>query len=66
MANPGPVLWVAQTEELCEQAVVRGRRTGVRMAFERLRVSRLWSGNEAAELILLIRSLLRPMRSWAS
>ena len=46
----GPVLWVAQTEELCEQAVSawaeNWRAHGSR---ERLRVSRLWSGNEAAE-----------------
>jgi superfamily II DNA or RNA helicase len=43
-----PVLWMAETEELCEQAVQAWsyvwRATGGR---ERLRISRLWSANEA-------------------
>jgi len=46
----GPVLWVAQTEELCEQAVSawseNWRAHGTR---EELRISRLWSGNETIE-----------------
>ncbi len=47
----GPVLWVAQTEELCEQAVSswsdNWRAIGPR---ETLRVARLWSSQEAEEL----------------
>lgn len=43
-----PVLWIAQTEELCEQAVQTWqfvwRATG---PAERLTISRLWAGNEA-------------------
>ncbi len=44
----GPVLWIAQSEELCEQAVVTWKwvwsAIGPR---ERLTISRLWSSNEA-------------------
>lgn len=47
----GPVLWVAQTDELCEQAVSawtdNWRAVGPR---ETLKLSRLWSGNEAQDL----------------
>ncbi|WP_146087695.1 DEAD/DEAH box helicase [Thermomonospora echinospora] len=43
-----PILWIAQTEELCEQAVQTWqfvwRATG---PAQRLTISRLWSGNEA-------------------
>lgn len=47
----GPILWVAQTDELCEQAVSawaeNWRAIGPR---ETLKLARLWSGNEAEDL----------------
>jgi superfamily II DNA or RNA helicase len=47
----GPILWVAQTEELCEQAVQswsdNWRALGSR---ETLKISRLWSSNEVTHL----------------
>ncbi|MBG0814843.1 DEAD/DEAH box helicase [Planomonospora sp. ID82291] len=44
-----PVLWIAQTEELCEQAVQSWKFVWSKVGPEdRLTISRLWSGNEAA------------------
>ncbi len=47
----GPILWVAQTEELCEQAVQswsdNWRAHGSR---DTLKISRLWASNDAADL----------------
>ncbi|MFC9096949.1 sacsin N-terminal ATP-binding-like domain-containing protein [Streptomyces sp. NPDC057072] len=46
---PGPVLWIAQTEELCEQAVQSWRYVWSKVGAEiPLVISRLWSSNEAA------------------
>lgn len=43
----GPVLWIAQTEELCEQAVQSWQFVWSKMGAESpLTISRLWSGNE--------------------
>jgi len=44
----GPVLWIAQTQELCEQAVQSWRFVWSKVGAEgRLTISRLWSTNEA-------------------
>lgn len=47
--NPnGPVLWIAQTEELCEQAVQSWKFVWSKVGAEvPLAISRLWSSNEA-------------------
>jgi superfamily II DNA or RNA helicase len=46
-----PVLWIAQTEELCEQAVQSWKFVWAKVGPpERLTISRLWSGNQAAEV----------------
>ncbi|MFE7295100.1 DEAD/DEAH box helicase [Streptomyces sp. NPDC057579] len=45
---PGPVLWIAQTEELCEQAVQSWKFVWSKVGPEMpLVISRLWSTNEA-------------------
>ncbi|WP_116428791.1 DEAD/DEAH box helicase [Streptomyces spongiicola] len=45
---PGPVLWIAQTEELCEQAVQSWKFVWAKVGPEMpLVISRLWSTNEA-------------------
>ncbi|WP_033355259.1 DEAD/DEAH box helicase [Kitasatospora aureofaciens] len=45
---PGPVLWIAQTEELCEQAVQSWKFVWSKVGPELpLVISRLWSTNEA-------------------
>ncbi|MFD7874522.1 DEAD/DEAH box helicase [Streptomyces sp. NPDC059766] len=45
---PGPVLWIAQTEELCEQAVQSWKFVWSKVGPEMpLVISRLWSSNEA-------------------
>ena len=47
----GPILWVAQTEELCEQAVQTWSEIWRAMGSgDRLAVSRLWSTNEVQEV----------------
>ncbi|MFJ3553824.1 sacsin N-terminal ATP-binding-like domain-containing protein [Streptomyces sp. NPDC090114] len=44
----GPVLWIAQTEELCEQAVQSWKFVWSKVGAETpLAISRLWSSNEA-------------------
>lgn len=44
----GPILWIAQTEELCEQAVQSWRFVWSKVGAESpLAISRLWSSNEA-------------------
>ncbi|MFB7114596.1 DEAD/DEAH box helicase family protein [Streptomyces sp. NPDC056291] len=44
----GPVLWIAQTEELCEQAVQSWKFVWSKVGAEKpLTISRLWSSNEA-------------------
>ncbi|MFB8442412.1 DEAD/DEAH box helicase family protein [Streptomyces niveus] len=44
----GPILWIAQTEELCEQAVQSWSFVWSKVgADESLAISRLWSSNEA-------------------
>lgn len=44
----GPVLWIAQTEELCEQAVQSWKFVWSKVGAEiPLAISRLWSSNEA-------------------
>src|SRR5690606_39826323 len=44
----GPLLWIAQTEELCEQAVQSWKFVWSKVGAERpLTISRLWSSNEA-------------------
>ncbi|WP_127360887.1 DEAD/DEAH box helicase [Actinacidiphila soli] len=46
---PGPILWIAQTEELCEQAVQSWRFVWSKVGAEMpLVISRLWSSNEAS------------------
>lgn len=46
---PGPVLWIAQTEELCEQAVQSWSYVWGKVGAEMpLVISRLWSSNEAS------------------
>ncbi|MQY15795.1 ATP-dependent RNA helicase SrmB [Streptomyces sp. RB5] len=48
----GPILWIAQTEELCEQAVQSWKFVWSKMGAERqLTIGRLWSGNEVAEVV---------------
>ena len=48
MGRPGPILWIAQSEELCEQAVVTWKWVwSAKGPRERLTISRLWSSNEA-------------------
>ncbi|WP_445282922.1 DEAD/DEAH box helicase [Streptomyces sp. DSM 118148] len=43
----GPLLWIAQTEELCEQAVQSWKFVWSKVGAERpLTISRLWGGNE--------------------
>jgi superfamily II DNA or RNA helicase len=45
---PGPVLWIAESEELCEQAVQSWRFVWSKVGAEMpLVISRLWSSNEA-------------------
>ncbi|MFD8982165.1 DEAD/DEAH box helicase [Streptomyces sp. NPDC059564] len=45
----GPILWIAQTEELCEQAVQSWQFVwGKAGAQTRLTINRLWTSNEAA------------------
>ncbi|MEV2243670.1 DEAD/DEAH box helicase [Streptomyces sp. NPDC049970] len=45
---PGPILWIAQTEELCEQAVQSWKFVWSKVGPEHpLVISRLWSSNEA-------------------
>ncbi|MEV7770897.1 DEAD/DEAH box helicase family protein [Kitasatospora sp. NPDC086791] len=45
----GPILWIAQTEELCEQAVQSWQFVWSRAgAQDRLTINRLWTSNEAA------------------
>ncbi|MEU6056208.1 DEAD/DEAH box helicase [Streptomyces xanthochromogenes] len=46
---PGPVLWIAQTEELCEQAVQSWKFVWAKVGPELpLVISRLWASNESA------------------
>ncbi|MET9898438.1 DEAD/DEAH box helicase family protein [Streptomyces sp. NPDC006446] len=48
----GPILWIAQTEELCEQAVQSWRFVWSKVGAERpLTMSRLWSTNEVGEVV---------------
>ncbi|MEU8920043.1 DEAD/DEAH box helicase family protein [Kitasatospora sp. NPDC048545] len=48
-ALKGPILWIAQTEELCEQAVQSWQFVWSRAgAQDRLTINRLWTSNEAA------------------
>ncbi|MDI2130871.1 DEAD/DEAH box helicase [Yinghuangia seranimata] len=47
----GPVLWIAQSEELCEQAVQSWKFVWSAVGpKQRLTISRLWSGNAATEV----------------
>ncbi|MFJ4617854.1 DEAD/DEAH box helicase [Streptomyces sp. NPDC088812] len=47
----GPLLWIAQTEELCEQAVQSWKFVWGKVGAERpLTISRLWSGNEVGDV----------------
>jgi superfamily II DNA or RNA helicase len=47
----GPVLWIAQTDELCEQAVRTWADTWLSMGDDReLLIGRLWSTNEVKQL----------------
>lgn len=47
----GPILWVAQTDELCEQAVQTWREVWRALGPEReLTISRLWANNDAVEI----------------
>ncbi|GAA0615938.1 hypothetical protein GCM10010394_52500 [Streptomyces crystallinus] len=47
----GPLLWVAQTEELCEQAVQSWKFVWSKVGAERpLTISRLWSTNEVGDV----------------
>lgn len=49
LALPGPVLWIAQTEELCEQAVQSWSFVWSKVGAEMpLVISRLWASNEAS------------------
>ena len=45
----GPVLWIAQSEELCEQAVQAWAYIWRAIGDGSLAISRFWSGNEATE-----------------
>lgn len=48
----GPLLWIAQTEELCEQAVQSWKFVWGKVGAERpLTISRLWSTNEVGEVV---------------
>ncbi|MEU4488010.1 DEAD/DEAH box helicase [Streptomyces purpurascens] len=48
----GPLLWVAQTEELCEQAVQSWKFVWNKVGAERpLTISRLWSSNEVGDVL---------------
>ncbi|WP_030691564.1 DEAD/DEAH box helicase [Streptomyces globisporus] len=48
----GPLLWIAQTEELCEQAVQSWRFVWSKVGAERpLTISRLWSTNEVGDVL---------------
>ncbi|MFF3070944.1 DEAD/DEAH box helicase [Kitasatospora sp. NPDC057936] len=47
----GPILWIAQTEELCEQAVQSWQFVWSKAgAQDRLTINRLWTSNEAAPI----------------
>ncbi|MGA4940532.1 DEAD/DEAH box helicase [Streptomyces cinereoruber] len=48
----GPLLWIAQTEELCEQAVQSWKFVWSKVGAERpLTISRLWSTNEVGDVV---------------
>lgn len=48
----GPLLWIAQTEELCEQAVESWKFVWSKVGAERpLTISRLWSTNEVGNVV---------------
>ncbi|MEV7386665.1 DEAD/DEAH box helicase family protein [Streptomyces sp. NPDC091215] len=48
----GPILWIAQTEELCEQAVQSWKFVWEKVGAETpLAINRLWSSNEAAPVV---------------
>ncbi|MGA4985380.1 DEAD/DEAH box helicase [Streptomyces cellulosae] len=48
----GPLLWVAQTEELCEQAVQSWKFVWSKVGAERpLTISRLWSSHEVGNVV---------------
>ncbi|MFD8835381.1 DEAD/DEAH box helicase [Streptomyces griseofuscus] len=48
----GPLLWIAQTEELCEQAVQSWKFVWSKVGAERpLTISRLWSSHEVGDVI---------------
>ncbi|MGC8920732.1 DEAD/DEAH box helicase [Streptomyces sp. PG2] len=48
----GPILWIAQTEELCEQAVQSWKFVWDKVGAEKqLSISRLWSTNEAGPIV---------------
>ncbi|WP_369144454.1 DEAD/DEAH box helicase [Streptomyces sp. R44] len=48
----GPLLWIAQTEELCEQAVQSWKFVWNKVGAERpLTISRLWSTNEVGDVV---------------
>ncbi|MFE5088985.1 DEAD/DEAH box helicase [Streptomyces sp. NPDC056638] len=48
----GPLLWIAQTEELCEQAVQSWKFVWNKVGAEGpLTISRLWSGNEVGDVV---------------
>ncbi|MFD7444621.1 DEAD/DEAH box helicase [Streptomyces sp. NPDC059909] len=48
----GPILWIAQSEELCEQAVQSWKFVWEKVGAERenLSISRLWSSNSATDI----------------
>lgn len=71
----GPVLWVAQTDELCEQAVQTWSDVWRALGPQRpLHISRLWSSNEAeavdmdhvvvATVAKLLHVIERPRYAW--
>ncbi|WP_405993022.1 sacsin N-terminal ATP-binding-like domain-containing protein [Streptomyces sp. NBC_00986] len=48
----GPILWIAQTDELCEQAVQSWKFVWSKVGAERpLTISRLWAGNEVGDVV---------------
>ncbi|MFF1962621.1 DEAD/DEAH box helicase [Streptomyces sp. NPDC058232] len=48
----GPLLWIAQTEELCEQAVQSWKFVWSKVGAERpLTISRLWNSNEVGNVV---------------
>ncbi|MER5377364.1 DEAD/DEAH box helicase [Streptomyces sp. NPDC002553] len=48
----GPLLWIAQTEELCEQAVQSWKFVWSKVGAERpLTISRLWGSNEVGDVV---------------